>query len=81
MYESRENSVTPVNAKCHIERIAYRVTELSAMLGLPKSTLHDMIRRGDLRAFRSGRVLLVFKEDLDAWGADIRKECQVSEEL
>ena len=48
-------------------RMAYRVSELVFLLGLPKSTLYDVIRRGELRAVRSGRVLLVFCDDLEKW--------------
>lgn len=49
------------------KKLAYRVTELAIALGLPKSTLYDMIRRGDLSAVRSGRILLVFSEDIERW--------------
>ena len=50
-------------------RRAYRVRELVEILGLPKSTIHDLIRRGDIRvaALGSGRrrILLVPVEEVD----------------
>ena len=35
-----------------VERVAYRLSEAAAMLGLPKSTCHDLVRRGILKAVR-----------------------------
>ena len=55
-----------------VNRLGYRVQELARSLGLPKSTLYDMIRRGELRAIRSGRVLVVLAEDLEGWKKDQR---------
>ena len=55
-----------------VNRLGYRVHELARSLGLPKSTLYDMIRRGELRAIRSGRVLVVLAEDLEGWKKDRR---------
>ena len=41
--------ILPV-AQMPLPRRAYRVRDLVHMLGLAKSTLHDMINRGELRA-------------------------------
>jgi excisionase family DNA binding protein len=50
-------------------RRAYRVRELVEILGLPKSTIHDLIHRGDIRvaALGSGRrrILLIPVEEVD----------------
>lgn len=46
--------VTPV-AQMPLPRRAYRVRDLVFMLGLAKSTVHDLIARGELRAVRVGR--------------------------
>ena len=52
-----------------LPRRAYRIRDLMVMLGLPKSTLHDMIRRGDLRAVAIGtgrrKLLLVPAEAVE----------------
>ena len=36
------------------ERLTYRTREAAEMLGVPLSTLHDLIRRGVLEAVRLG---------------------------
>ncbi|HEX4823264.1 MAG TPA: helix-turn-helix domain-containing protein [Candidatus Polarisedimenticolaceae bacterium] len=51
------------------ERLAFRLDELSGMLGVPKSTLHDWTRNGTLGCHRVGKgkrhVILVTREQLD----------------
>ena len=61
-----------MNGATSENRIAYRVAELSTMLGIPKSTLHDIIRSGELPAARCGRIVLVFATDLEQWIASTR---------
>lgn len=49
-------------------RLAYRPAEVARMLGIPRSTLYDLIRRGELRSVRVGKprrgILLVPAEEL-----------------
>ena len=56
-------------AQLPLPRRAYRVRDLVYMLGLAKSTVHDMISRGDLRAVAIGRgrrkILLVPAEEVE----------------
>jgi excisionase family DNA binding protein len=50
------------------KRQAYRVKEVTEILGLPKSTVYALIRRGDLTAVHPGeghRILLVPVEEID----------------
>jgi excisionase family DNA binding protein len=48
---------------------AYRVKDLVYLLGVPRSTLYDLIARGDLRAVTLGRgrrkLLLVPAEEIE----------------
>lgn len=52
-------------ASAPVERLSYRLVEASKMLGVAKSTLHDMLRRGELRSVRLGRVVLIPRAELD----------------
>ena len=50
-------------------RRAYRVKEVAEMLGLPRTTVYDLIRREDIRAVALGsgrrKIYLVTAEELD----------------
>ena len=42
------------------------VAEVSAMLGLPRSTVYDLARRGELPCARLGRALRFVRDDIEA---------------
>jgi hypothetical protein len=46
------------------DRLAYRLSEVSKMIGVPASTLRTMIRRGELNPVTSFGVWLITAEDL-----------------
>jgi excisionase family DNA binding protein len=48
-----------------VERVSFRVREFSAMTGIPPSTTHDLIRRGELHAVQVGRLILITKQEVD----------------
>lgn len=49
-------------------RLAYRVSDVCRMLGLPKSTAYDRIRRREIRSVKIGRgpraTVLVLEEEI-----------------
>jgi excisionase family DNA binding protein len=45
-------------------RVAYRLREVSEMIGIPVSTLRAMVRRGELNPITSFRTWLIPAEDL-----------------
>jgi excisionase family DNA binding protein len=49
-------------------RLAFRPSEISKMLGIPRSTCYELIRRGELRSIRLGSphhgILLVPADEL-----------------
>jgi excisionase family DNA binding protein len=49
------------------ERIWLRVPEAAAALGLGKSTVHELINRGELRPARVGRALRIPVDELRRW--------------
>ena len=53
-----------------LEPVAYRVSDLSALLRVPRSTLYRWIARGDLGAARVGEVLLIPRREIDRLLAD-----------
>ncbi len=46
------------------ERLAYRLCEVSALLGIPVSTLRAMVRRGEINPVTSFGTWLLTAEDL-----------------
>ena len=64
---TRDRYIAPP-AQTPTPRLAFRPAEVAQMLGIPRSTLYDMIRRGDLRSVRVGSaprgILLVPAEEL-----------------
>ncbi len=42
------------------------VAEVAALLGLPKSTVYDLARRGELPCARLGRTLRFVRDDVEA---------------
>jgi excisionase family DNA binding protein len=47
------------------ERLGFRLAEVAALTGVPKSTLHDAVRSGKIKAARIGRVVVISKAELD----------------
>lgn len=41
-------------------------TEVATMLGLPRSTVYELARRGELPCARLGRTLRFVREDIEA---------------
>jgi excisionase family DNA binding protein len=48
------------------DRIAYRVSEVVALLGIGKTTVYELINSGELPAFKIGGSTLVDKAGLEA---------------
>lgn len=46
-------------------RLAYRLAEVSRMIGIPASTLRTMIRRGEINPVTSFGTWLITREELD----------------
>lgn len=42
------------------------VAEVAALLGMPKSTVYDLARRGELPCARLGRTLRFVRDDVEA---------------
>ncbi len=41
-------------------------TEVAAMLAMPKSTIYELARRGDLPCARLGRTIRFLRDDIEA---------------
>ncbi len=59
------------------------IAQVQALLPLPKSTLHDLIQAGILPAMPvptagGGRRVLVFREDLEAFVDELRRNGKVT---
>jgi excisionase family DNA binding protein len=50
-----------------VERIALRIPEVAAMLGLSKSAAYRLVRSRELRAVRIGGSVRVLRIDFDAY--------------
>ncbi len=50
-----------------VGRMLLRVPEVAQTLGLGKTTVHDLIARGELRTVRVGRALRVPAADSRRW--------------
>ena len=46
------------------DRLSYRICEASKLTGIPKSSIHDAIRLGRLRAVRLGKIVLIPADEL-----------------
>lgn len=51
---------------------AYTTEQLAHTLGLSRSTIAEMLRRGDIRSVKLGGSRRVFRADLDAYIAAVR---------
>lgn len=47
-------------------RLAYRLSEVSDMIGIPTSTLRTMVRRGELNPITSFGTWLIYADELEA---------------
>src|SRR5262245_66028185 len=69
MYQDGRQGYVLAPRQTPTPRRAYRVKEVSEMLGLPKSTVYDLIRRSDLRAVLLGsglrKIVLIPAEEID----------------
>jgi len=67
---ARGASTAPINTGLQIEtpgdlmKIAYRVSEATAVTGLSRSSLYIAIQSGTLRVKKCGRRTLILQEDL-----------------
>ena len=50
-----------------MERLAYRVSEVARLTGLPKSTIYGLLRSGTLESIQVGRGVLVPADELEAF--------------
>ena len=60
---SRGHSVLPTHTTEHLRSIP----ELAAEWGVHRNTIHNLVRRGELRAVRIGRRLRFRPEDVAAY--------------
>jgi excisionase family DNA binding protein len=51
---------------------AYTTEQVAQSLGLSRSTVAEMVRRGDIRSVKLGGARRVFRADLDAYIAEVR---------
>jgi excisionase family DNA binding protein len=62
-------STIPTSPEPKYSRRAFRVKELVEILGLPRSTLHDLIRRAEIHAVHLGKgrrkIVLIPVEEVD----------------
>jgi len=49
------------------EREFVTAEEVAARLGLARTTIYDLIKRGELQGLRSGRSVRVRIQDLERW--------------
>jgi excisionase family DNA binding protein len=48
-------------------KMAYRVKEVRNLLGISNSTFYNMVRQGDLKVVKMGKMTLVLAKDLNEW--------------
>jgi excisionase family DNA binding protein len=60
--------------KDSVTRLTYSVEEACLLLGLSRNTTYEAIRRGELRAIRIGRRLLVPRASIDRILRDVHEE-------
>lgn len=48
------------------EKLAYRMDEAAAAIGLSKPTLYRLVKAGELRTFKMGHRTLIRREELEA---------------
>lgn len=73
----RARARAPLPAVELADRLAFRLVELSRRTGIPKSSLSDLVARGELPAVRvSERVVVVLRDDWERFCAARRIEPQ-----
>ncbi len=55
-------------------RLLYRFPEAAQLLGLGRSTVYELVQRGELPVVRVGRAVRIAAEDLQAWVAAHRED-------
>lgn len=55
------------------DRLAYRASEAAEALGLSTNFVRQLIREGEIPAARVGRAVVIRKEDLEGYLADLVK--------
>lgn len=53
---------------------AYTMEQVGELLGLSRSTVAELIRRGEIRSVKLGKPRRVFRADLDAYIATAREQ-------
>ncbi len=53
--------------------LLYRFPEAAQLLGLGRSTVYELVQRGELPVVRVGRAVRIAAEDLQAWIAAHRE--------
>jgi excisionase family DNA binding protein len=60
----------PSNETQPSERLAYKPEELSALLGIGRSSVYEALRTGAIRSTRLGRRIVVSKQAIDEFLAN-----------
>jgi len=58
-------SSTPINRDAHALRLAYKINESAALIGVSHQTIRRAITRGDIRVSRKTRHVLVPRAELE----------------
>lgn len=70
MFKEEVDSFFYTPSEAWDKRVTFRIKEVSAMTGLPISTLSQMIRDGKIKAAKVGRAWLIKRVDLYKWYID-----------
>lgn len=52
--------------KTHLQRMTYKIDEVAQALGLGKTTIHKLLRDGELQKIKLGRSTLIPAESVEA---------------
>ena len=67
VYNDEVDSFFHTPSKAWDKRVAFRIKDVSEMLGLPISTIGKLVRENDIRATKVGRDWLIRRSDLYKW--------------
>lgn len=56
------------------ERIFFRIPEAVRLTGVPRTTLYELIRTGEIEVVKLGNRTLIPAESLHAWAERLRAE-------
>lgn len=70
MFREDMESFFDTPSKAWGKRVAFRIKDVSEMLGLPVSTIGAQVRAGKLKAAKIGRDWLIKRSDLYKWYMD-----------